>query len=61
MKKQAKKLVLAKETVRRLGDRNLGKVAGGFSRAIDYTCNTDCCGTSAGPMICGNELQTTQC
>ena len=60
MKKQVKKLRLMKETVRSLDDRNLGKVVGGYSFP-QYTCGSDVCGTSAGPMICSTELPTNEC
>jgi hypothetical protein len=42
MKKQVRKLVLAKETLRQLANRELdGKIYGGtFGSAIDRTCNT---------------------
>ena len=58
-KKQAKKLVLAKETVRSLENGPLGGVEGGVSAACTYTncctgqnqtCNT--CPTGGTPSSC---------
>ena len=50
MKKKAKKLVLAKETVRNLETGQLEGVAGGISANTDCTY-TNCC---SGINTCGN-------
>jgi len=39
MKKQVKKLVLAKETVRRLGDQDLTPAFGGWGSTAMWTCD----------------------
>ncbi|HYG64029.1 MAG TPA: class I lanthipeptide [Thermoanaerobaculia bacterium] len=52
MKKSTKKLVLAKETVRNLEERKLGKVCG----AATYTC-----GYSCGPLQCPPAPYTRDC
>jgi hypothetical protein len=38
MKKQAKKLVLARETVRNLGEAELTPIAGGVVPSVDVIC-----------------------
>jgi hypothetical protein len=52
MKKQTKKLVLAKETVRNLEQRELGRAAGEASAACT---NTNCCSglPGCGTTACG--------
>ncbi|HEY0513470.1 MAG TPA: class I lanthipeptide [Thermoanaerobaculia bacterium] len=50
MKKQTKKLVLAKETLTSLEKNGLGRVAGGVSANTDCT-DTNCCSGLAG---CGS-------
>jgi hypothetical protein len=53
MKKQTRKLRLAKETITRLGERDLGAAHG--ASAGDFTCNTCTsldCATSNGPVAC---------
>lgn len=59
MKKQAKKLVLAKETVRRLSPVELGKVAGGSEQTYTCGCYTGGCGTGNCPGASG--VCTVQC
>jgi hypothetical protein len=54
VKKKVKKLVLAKETVRKLEEPVLGKVAGATGRTYGYQCVTWLCPTTDGPFECAD-------
>ena len=56
MKKKTKKLVLAKETVRRMSGPSLEMAVGGgpVESGVTDACFSDICTTSVGPRMCIN-------